>query len=123
METFCGTECKAGVADHIEVTVGAFLHVHGMAKQQADHPGLDICIGGFSEQQYPAGFQYAAKFSQGAALIHEMMEGLMAEHDVGARIGQGQPRAVALQQFDRGRPAIVREQARAALCASTSEGS
>jgi hypothetical protein len=29
---------KASVANHVKISGGAFLHVHGMAEQQTDHP-------------------------------------------------------------------------------------
>src|ERR1700689_3460006 len=44
-------EAETAAADHVEVAVGAFLHVHGMTEQQPDHPRFDVRVGGFGEQQ------------------------------------------------------------------------
>src|SRR6202000_1703541 len=70
-----GLELEALVADHVQVLRGTFLHVHRVAEQPADHPGIDIGLGGLGEQQVAARLEHAVELGQGAILLDQVMEG------------------------------------------------
>ncbi|MCY1450224.1 hypothetical protein D9M71_670100 [compost metagenome] len=86
-------------ANHLQVLRSAFLHVHGVAKQPADHPGINVSLGGFGEQQITAGFEYAVELGQCLFLLHQVMEGLVTEQQVDTGVRQVQAGAVAADQL------------------------
>src|ERR1700678_3574387 len=88
------------VPDHVEIPVCALLHMHRMAEQQTDHPRPDVGFGGFGEQQHAARLEDTMELGKGALLLDEVMESLMAEHDIDTCAGQRELRAVAMEHFD-----------------------
>jgi len=84
---------------HGQILVGTLLHLHRMAEEPADHPGVDVGLGRFGEQKPSARSKHAPEFVQSPFLFDQMMEGLMAEHDVDGRIGKFDAGAIPSHEF------------------------
>ena len=87
------------LSDHLQVLRCAFLHVHGVAEQPADHPGINVGLGGLGEQQITARLEYAVELGQGLFLLYQVMERLVTEQQVDTGVRQLEVRAVAADQL------------------------
>ena len=57
-------------SQNVQVLRSAFLHVHRVAEQPANHPGVDIGFGGFGKQQIAARLEHPIKLGQAAPGAH-----------------------------------------------------
>ncbi|MNI51111.1 hypothetical protein D3C73_1058190 [compost metagenome] len=87
------------LSDHVQILRRAFLHVHRVAKQPANHPGINVGLGGLGEQQITARLEHAVKLGQGLFLLHQVMERLVTEQQVDTGVRQLEVRAVAADQL------------------------
>ena len=94
------TKNKPVEPNHRHVFCGAALQMHRMAKQEADYPRVDVSASRLSKQQKPARFEHAIKLPQGHLLSRQMVQGLVAEHQIYAPIRQVEFRNITMTEFD-----------------------
>ncbi len=71
-----------------------------MAEQPANHPGVDIGFGGLGKQQVAARLEHPIELGECPLLLHQVVEGLVAEQDIDTLIGHLEGCAIAADQLD-----------------------
>ncbi|MNL26047.1 hypothetical protein D3C87_1475530 [compost metagenome] len=70
-----------------------------MTEKPANHPGINVGLGGFGEQQISAGLEHAIELGECLFLLDQMMERLVAKEQIDAGVGHGKRRAIAANQL------------------------
>ncbi|MNF94665.1 hypothetical protein D3C84_773830 [compost metagenome] len=72
-----------------------------MTEQPANHPGINVSLGGLGEQQVTPRLEHAIKLGEGLLLLDQMMERLVTEQQVDAGVGHSEACAIVADQLHR----------------------